>query len=99
MLGKDICNDLYKECPSKKYNNSSFQSLLNLLVIQNNFIINSPQNYTKQKGGKEWILLNGRIGKGVYVAWCNVHPINCRENAKRKNNLQTGSKGNSFVCL
>ena len=41
----------------------------------------------------------GRIGTGVYVVWCNVHPANCRENAKRKKNGQTGSNGKSCVCL
>ena len=69
---------------TQEYNNSTLKSLLNLLVIQNNFIINSPQNYTQEKGGKEWTLLNGCIGTGFYVVWCNVHPINYRENAKRE---------------
>ena len=57
LLGKDICDDLYKECPPKKYTNSTLRSLLKSSVIQNNFLIHSPQNYTKEKGGKEWILL------------------------------------------
>jgi len=98
LLGKNICNDLYKECPPKKYNNSTLKNLLNSLVIQNNFIINSPQNYTKEKGGNEWILLNGRIGTGVYVVWCNVHPTNCRENTKRKKmDKQDQMESHAFV--
>ena len=47
-------------------------------------MIHSPQNYTKEKGGKEWILLKKLLGTGVYVVWCNVHPIICRDNVKKK---------------
>ena len=43
-------------------------------------------------------MLNGHIGTGVYVVWCNVHPTNCRENTKRKKiDKQDQMESHAFV--
>ena len=83
MYEKDIRDELFRECPPKKYTNSLLCSLLESSVIKKNFHIKSRPNYTTEKGGNEWILLHNSIGTGLYIVWCNVHPTFSRKNAKR----------------
>lgn len=98
MLGKDVCDDIYKECPPKKYTNSTLKSLLNSEVVQKNFLIRFPQMYTKEKGGNEWILLKKCLGTGVYVVWCNVCPTICRNNVKsNKMDKEDKMESHAFV--
>jgi len=98
MFGKKICDELYKECPPKKYTNSTLSTILKSSVIQRNFRIESRPNYTTEKGGNEWILLHNSVGTGVYIAWCYVHPSFSRKNAKRQKTKETSQKeSHAFV--
>ena len=98
MFGKKIRDELYKECPPKKYTNSTLSTILKSSVIQRNFRIESRPNYTTEKGGNEWILLHNSVGTGVYIAWCYVHPSFSRKNAKRQKTKETSQKeSHAFV--
>ena len=85
MFGKNIRDELYKECPPKKYTNSMLSTILDSSVIRRNFHIKSRPNYTTEKGGNEWILLHNSLGTGVYIVWCYVHPSFSRkmQNARK----------------
>ena len=98
MFGKNIRDELYKECPPKKYTNSILSTILDSSVIQRNFHIKSRPNYTTEKGGNEWILLHNSVGTGVYIVWCYVHPSFSRKNAKRQKTKETTQKeSHAFV--
>ena len=98
MFGKNIRDELYKECPPKKYTNSILSTILDSSVIQRNFHIKSRPNYTTEKGGNEWILLHNSVGTGVYIVWCYVHPSFSRKNAKPQKTKETTQKeSHAFV--
>ncbi len=83
----EICEELYREYPPKKYTNSKIEDILKCPVTQNNFFIHRHQNYSEVKGENKWLLLHNCVGTGIYIVWCNAHPTVCRENANWKKML------------
>lgn len=79
IFGKDIRAELYREVPPQKYNNTEMSKIVKSSVIQNNFVIQKDINFTDEKGGNEWILLNNRQKTGVYIVWCNITPKDGRK--------------------
>ena len=98
MYDKNIQEELFRECPPKKFTNTKLSILLDSSVIKKNFHIKSKPNYTTEKGGNEWILLNNSIGTGLYIVWCYVHPTFSRKTAKRcKRKEKTQIESHAFV--
>ena len=72
MYGEYIQEELYNECPPKKYKNTMLRDILQCPVIKRNFQIVKEINYTMEKGGKEYVLLHNRIRTGLYIVWCKA---------------------------
>ena len=43
-------------------------------VFKKHFHWNRGKNFTTDKGGNEWILINNKRKSGLYIVWCHVTP-------------------------